>query len=55
MLTEDAQQTKSPVKSKLATAALLLASMLTLGAGGCEEYEPDEPNPSPEQSAPANS
>jgi hypothetical protein len=55
MFTENSQQTRSPVKSKLATAALLLASILTLGVGGCEEYDPDEPNPSPEQSAPANS
>lgn len=43
MFTERSQQTKSPVRSALATVALLLASMLTLG-GGCEEA-PEEPAP----------
>jgi hypothetical protein len=50
MFTEDSQGTNSPAKSKLTAAALILASMLTLGAGGCNEYEPDEPDRSPEQS-----
>lgn len=49
MFTERSQQTKSPVRSALATVALLLASMLTLG-GGCEGTDPE--SPSPEEPAP---